>query len=288
MNNRWFALSVVVVWSAIARPAHAKKVASVAAGGIRYQVLCESCGKAMECLSVQAVGKGAPASKLALEDDTMCLGNDNVDIDFSARAFKLSPTLTGALIKEEAGGEAIAHTYWLVAIVDGKISKLWSAMYSTQEVVSIDSYTLKTVDSDGNGRQEIDYRAPFPVTNDVSFIEESLRAAGASDTWAPHQRLEYNDDKKAMIEKTPHEEFAAVLSSNTNAKDALRQKLDLLKDRKCGAQDFLVLETEALPKLHKGFYVVAAIAESRAEAQAKLDRIKACRPKISGAIRQVR
>ncbi|HEY5447448.1 MAG TPA: hypothetical protein VIQ54_01815, partial [Polyangia bacterium] len=60
---RALAFAAVVV-AAIAQPAHAKKVASVAAGGVRYQVLCESCGKAMECLSVQAVGKGAPASKL--------------------------------------------------------------------------------------------------------------------------------------------------------------------------------------------------------------------------------
>jgi hypothetical protein len=285
---RALAFAAVVVAAAIARPAHARKVASVAAGGVRYQVLCESCGKAMECLSVQAVGKGAPASKLALEDDTMCRGNDNVDIEFSARAFKLSPTLTGALIKEEAGGEAIAHTYWLVAIVDGTISKLWSAMYDSHEVVSIDSYTLKTVDTDGNGRQEIDYRAPFPVSNDSSFIQASMRAnSGASDTW-DHQLLEYSDDKKAMVEKSPHQEFAAVLSSNKNLNDALKQKLDLLKDPKCGAKDFLVLASEDLPKLFSGYYVVAAIAESRADAQAKLDRIKACRPKISGAIRQVR
>jgi hypothetical protein len=46
--------------------------------------------------------------------------------------------------------------------------------------------------------------------------------------------------------------------------------------------------SETRPKLHKGFFVVAGIADSRAEAQAKLDRIKVCRPDISGAIRQVR
>ncbi len=285
---RAFAFAAVVVAAAIARPAQAKTVASVAAGGIRFQVLCESCGKGKTCLAVQAARKGGPAAKLVLEDDTMCRGNDNVDIDFSARAFKLSPTLTGALIKEEAGGEALAHMHWLVAIVDGRISKLWDATYSTQEVVSIDSYTLKTADRDGNGRQEIDYRAPFPVSNDSSFIEASMRAnAGAPDNW-DHQLLEYSDDKKAMVEKSPHQEFAAVLSSNKNLNDALKQKLDLLKDPKCAAKDFLVLASEDLPKLFSGYYVVAAIAESRADAQAKLDRIKACRPKISGAIRQVR
>ena len=79
-----------------------------------------------------------------------------------------------------------------------------------------------------------------------------------------------------------------MLASTKTAAEALSLKLSLLKDPKCGATDFLVLDTEALPKLRKGLYVVAGIGESRAEAQEKLNRIKACRPQISGAIRQVR
>jgi hypothetical protein len=275
----------------LALPAQAREkvVKSLAVGkdGVRFEVLCESRKKGLPSLSVRAVGKGAPAEKVVLTDDSICRGNPNFSLEYSAREFRLSPTLAGALIREETGGESIAHSYWLVAIVDGKLTNLWSTVYSTQEVVGIDSYRLKTTDSDRNGRQEIDYLAPFPLSNNLEFIENlmSTREAGP-DVWE-HHILEYNDDKKAMVDR-PHEEFGAVLISSKSLHDALDLKVKLLQNRKCEAQDFLVLDTEHLPKLHKGFFVVAGIADSRAEAQAKLDRIKSCRPDISGAIRQVR
>ena len=273
---------VVLAVAGLAARAEAKLKASVTAGGVEYQVSCERCDKGADCLSVKAVAKDVPAAKLIVDKESYCRGvEDRLEVEISAREFKLSPALTGVLIKQESGGEAIAHNYWLVALIDGKLGKLWDAMYSTHEVVSIESYTLKTTDSDGNGRQEIDYKAPFPVSNDAGNTE------GAADTWE-HQLLEFSDAKKAMVAKSPHPEFAAVLSSNKSLKDALALKRGLIKDPKCDAKDFLVLDTKTLPKLREGFYVVAGIAESRAGAQEKLDRIKACRPQISGAIRQVR
>jgi hypothetical protein len=161
-------------------------------------------------------------------------------------------------------------------------------MYSTHEVVSIDSYRLKTADSDRNGRQEIDYTAPFPTSSSLAFAEDAVKTGqGGADTWS-HQRLEFDDARKAMIEKAPHEEYAAVLASMKTVTEALSLKVSLLKNPKCAARDFLVLDTEDLPKLRKGFYVVASISDSRAEAQASLNRIKACRPEIAGAVRQVR
>ncbi|HXU05790.1 MAG TPA: hypothetical protein VN903_32770 [Polyangia bacterium] len=283
MKRYRLVLAVVVGLAAIARPAGAKKMPSVAAGGVRFQVLCERCGKEKDCLSVKAAGKDAPAGKLLLSDESMCRGvGDDLTVEVSARKFTVSPALAGVLVKQETGGEAIGHNHWLVAIVDGKLAVLWNATYNTQEMVPIDSYTLKTADSDGNGRQEIDYRAPFPVSDNAATSTEA-----AVDTWE-HQRLEFDDAKKTMVDKSPHEEFAAVLSSNKELKDALKQKVDLLKDPKCGGKDFLVLDSKTLPKLREGYYVVAGIAESRAGAQALLDRIKTCRPQISGAIRQVR
>jgi len=282
-------LIALFIWTPPAR-AKGKVLNSLPTGkdGLQLQVFCERCKKGSDCVSVRAVGRNAPA-KLLLRDDTTCSRDPSIDPAYSVREFKLSPTLTGALIKEESGGgEAIGHSYWLVAVIDGKISKLWDAMYGTQEMVGIDSYTLRTTDSDHNGRDEIDYVAPFPVSNslDVTAQTSSLDDAGA-DTWE-HQLLEFDDAKKAMAEKSPHHEFAAVLSTTKSLTDALRLKLRLLKDAKCGAEDFLVLETDSLPMLHQGFYVVASICESRADAQARLNRIKNCRPELSGAIRQVR
>jgi hypothetical protein len=256
--------------------------------GLQFQVACERYKKGTDRVSVRAVGRNAPA-KLILRDDTTCRRDPTVDPEYSMREFRLSPTRTGALIKEEAGGgEAIGHSYWLVAVIDGKIRTLWDAMYGTQEVVSIDSYKLRTTDSDHNGRDEIDYTAPFPVSNNLDTTDPSsiLDDMGA-DTWE-HQLLEFDDAKKAMVEKLPHQEFAAVLSTTKTLKDARTLKFSLLKDAKCGAEDFLLLETDSLPMLHPGFYVVASICESRADAQARLNRIKNCRPEISGAIRQVR
>jgi len=283
-------LVAVAVCAARTAEGREKVLKSLAVGkdGLRFQLTCDRCKKGKDCLSVAAVGKDAPAARLVLEEDYACRGNPDESAEYSAQEFRLTPALVGALFKEDAGGEAIAHTHWLVAIVDGKLRKLWGAMYSTQEVVSIRSYKLKITDRDGNGRQEIDYTAPFPVSNDIEWAEGAISAKEAgADSWE-HQLVEFDDASKKMIAKTPHEEYAAVLSSTKTAADALKLKVSLLKNDKCAAKDFLVLDTETLPKLHKGFFVVAAIADSRAEAQAKLDRIKSCRPDISGAIRQVR
>jgi hypothetical protein len=289
MRRGLIALATLVGYAA---PAHAKDkaLASLPSGkdGVQLEVACERCKKGKDCLSVRAVGKTAPAAKLVLDEDSACRGGPNFSVDYSIREFRLSPALAGALIKEEGGGEAIAHSHWLVGIVDGKIRKLWDATFSTQEVVSIDSYTLKIADADGNGRQEIDYAAPFPLSNRIDYAESALGAKEAgADTWT-HQRLEFSDEKKAMVEKLPHEEYAAVLASLKTVSEALAFKIGLLKDPKCSAKDFLVLDTQDMPKLRQGFFVVAAIADSRAAAQAMLDRIKVCRPQISGAIRQVR
>jgi hypothetical protein len=293
MNAVLRSLIIVGVLTAQAAAAQAKDeiVASSAAGsdGVQFQAVCERCKRGRDCLSVRAVGAGAPAGKLLLEDDSSCRGGgESFSVDYSAREFRLSPTLTGALIKQEYGGEGIAHHHWLVAIVGGKVRKLWDAMYQTHEVVPIDSYSLKIADADGNGRQEIDYTAPFPVSNSAE-LADGARGGGeaTADTWS-HVRLEYSDEKKAMVEKSPHEEYAAVLASLKTLNEAFTLKVGLLGDPKCAARDFLVLNTDDLPKLRKGFYVVAAIAESRPAAQAKLDRIKVCRPQISGAVRQVR
>jgi hypothetical protein len=289
MRRGLIALATLVGYAAAAH-AKEKVVASLPPGkvGVQLEVACEPCKKGKDCLSVRAAGKTAAAAKLVLDEDSACRGGPNFSVAYSIREFRLSPALAGALIKEEGGGEAIAHSHWLVGIVDGKIRKLWDATFSTQEVVSIDSYTLKIADADGNGRQEVDYTAPFPVSNRLDYAESALAAneVGA-DTWA-HQRLEFSDEKKAMVEKSPHEEYAAVLASLKTVNEALAFKIGLLKDPKCPAKEFLVLDTRDMPKLRQGFFVVAAIADSRAAAQAKLDRIKACRPQISGAIRQVR
>jgi hypothetical protein len=256
--------------------------------GIQYQAVCEPCEQGHACLSVLAVGKGVPTARLVLEDDSQCRGASASGTELSARKFELAPNLTGVLFKQESGGEAIAHSYWLVAIIDGKLTLLWKQMYSTHEVVSIDSYRLNITDRDGNARQEIDYLAPFPVTNDAGQLESALRAnEPAADTWE-HQVLEFSDAGKAMVDKTPHEEYAAVLVSTKNLVDALKLKLSLLKDARCNAKDFLVLDSKTLPKLREGFYVVAGVSESRAAATETLKKVQKCRSEIAGAIRQVR
>jgi hypothetical protein len=146
---------VVLAVAGFAARAEAKLKASVTAGGVEYQVSCERCDKGADCLSVKAVAKDVPAAKLIVDKESHCRGvEDRLEVEISAREFKLSPALSGVLIKQESGGEAIAHNYWLVALIDGKLGKLWDAMYSTHEVVSIESYTLKTTDTDGNGRPQ--------------------------------------------------------------------------------------------------------------------------------------
>ena len=285
-------LLALTVWTGSQATVHAKEkvVTSLRAGkdGVPYQVVCDACKKGKSCLSVRVAAKDAPGATLVLDEDRMCRGDSNASVEYTAQEFRLSPAATAALIKEDAGGEGIAHSYWLVALIEGKLTLLWHETFSTHEVVPIDSYSLKTGDRDKNGRQEIDYRAPFPTSNDPQFVESALGDGGAgADTWQ-HQLLEFSDAKKAMVEKSPHEEYAAVLVSTKSVRDALSLKLSLLKDTKCGAKDFLVLHTDTLPKLRKGLYVVAAIGESRAEAQEYLNRIRACRPAIAGAIRQVR
>src|SRR5262245_10157740 len=206
------ALATVVLAIAGLAAAHAqaKARASVSTGGFEYQVLCDRCGKRGDCLSVKAVAPGARAAKLVVEEESSCRGvPERLEVKLSAGEFKLSPKLTGVLIKQEAGGEAIAQDCGLVALGDGKLARLWDAMYSGREFVPIKGYTLTTVDSDGNGRQEIDYKAPFPVSNDAGGAEQMIRVnEAAADTWQ-HQRLEFDDAKKAMAEKLPHEEFAA-------------------------------------------------------------------------------
>jgi hypothetical protein len=257
-----------------------------------WRLSCDPCrGKGKHCLSVEAFEGQKTRGRLVLEEDSSCAAreSDALRVQIEANAdFKLAPAVHALLVKVEQGGEAISDTYWLVGFVDARPLVLWTASYGTEEVVPIASHRLAVKDQDGNGRDEIDFLAPWPLSSQLDVIKGRLRAGELGDEvdrWE-HQRLEYDDVSKRMRSK-PVSEWAAAVGPLDSAVAGVKYKLQLIEGARCRLDDFLVLSSKAMPRLGPWPYALASIAPTEKEAAERLKRIKACDPRLTGQVRQI-